>query len=122
MVPSHTRAYPGYMARKKRGKRPRRQSASLISAAAREHRILRTGLEHWNPGDWRGNLDAAMADPRHPQAFPAEHAADLVGQIRVRLCAEDGHLVAYGFGGQRVAIPSSKMRAVRWLEEYRTPV
>jgi hypothetical protein len=63
-----------------------------------------------------------MADPRHPQAFPAEHAADLLGQIQVRLCAEDGHLVAYGFGGQRVAIPASKIRAVRWLEEYRTPV
>lgn len=45
---------------------------------------------------------------------------DLLGRIRVRLSAEDHHLVAYGFGGQRIAIPAAEIGAVQVTEAYRT--
>ncbi len=45
---------------------------------------------------------------------------DLLGRIKVRLSAEDRHLVAYGFGGQRVAIPAAEVGAVQVVEAYRT--
>jgi hypothetical protein len=44
---------------------------------------------------------------------------DLLGRIRVRLSAEDRHLVAYGFGGQRTAIPAAEIGAVHTVEAYR---
>jgi hypothetical protein len=45
---------------------------------------------------------------------------DLLGRIKVRLSAQDRHLVAYGFGGQRVAIPAAEVGAVQVVEAYRT--
>jgi hypothetical protein len=77
-------------------------------------------VTHWDRSAWRGNLDEFVLDPRHPQAFPARRPIDLLGRIRVRLSAEDRHLVAYGFGGQRVAIPSAGVGAVQVVEAYRT--
>lgn len=61
----------------------------------------------WGSRAWRRNLDETVAGPEHPQAFPARHPTDLMDRIRVRLCAEDGGLVAYGFGGQRIALPAT---------------
>jgi hypothetical protein len=45
---------------------------------------------------------------------------DLMGRIRVRLCAEDGNLVAYGFGGQRVVLPAESVGAVNTVSSFRT--
>jgi hypothetical protein len=77
-------------------------------------------VTHWDRSAWRENLDEFVLDPRHPQAFPARRPIDLLGRIRVRLSAEDRHLVAYGFGGQRVAIPSAGVGAVQVVEAVRT--
>jgi len=65
------------------------------------------------------NLDELAADPKRPQAAPARPPTDLRGRIRVRLGAEDGSLVAYGFGGQRVVIPAFAVGAVRTVDGYR---
>jgi hypothetical protein len=45
---------------------------------------------------------------------------DLLGRIRVLLCAEDGNLACYGFGGQRVIIPAASAGAVVTVSRYRT--
>jgi hypothetical protein len=76
-------------------------------------------VAHWGSRTWRRNLDETVLDSEHPQAFPARRPADLMGRIRVRLCAEGGNLVAYGFGGQRIAIPASSVGAVRTVDAYR---
>jgi hypothetical protein len=91
------------------------------SPRARAVRVDTTGaaVTHWDPRAWRGNLDEVVPDPQHPQAFPDERPADLLGRIRVRLSAEDGHLVAYGFGGQRIAIPAAEIGAVHMVDGYR---
>jgi hypothetical protein len=78
------------------------------------------GVTHWDRRAWRDNLDEFVLDPRHPQAFPARRPTDLLGRIRVRLSAEDHHVVAYGFGGQRIAIPAAEIGAVHMVEAYRT--
>lgn len=75
---------------------------------------------HWGSRAWRKNLDETIMDPEHPQAFPAGRAADMMGRIRVRIRAEDGNLVAYGYGGQRIAIPATEIGAVRTAAAYRT--
>jgi hypothetical protein len=49
----------------------------------------------------------------------ARPPVDLMGRIRVRLRAEDGNLVAYGFGGQRIVLPASSVGAVRTVDAYR---
>jgi len=74
---------------------------------------------HWESRAWRKNLDETATDAEHPQAFPAQRPTDLMGRIRVRLCAEDGGLVAYGFGGQRIVLPASAVGAVRTVDAYR---
>jgi hypothetical protein len=65
-------------------------------------------------------MDDLVPDPAHPQAFPAKYPMDLMGRIRVRLCAEDGNLVAYGFGGQRVVLPAESVGAVNTVSSFRT--
>lgn len=74
---------------------------------------------HWGTGAWRENLDETAFDPEHPQAFPAGHAADMMGRLRVRLRAEGSDLVAYGYGGQRIMIPASEIGAVHTVDAYR---
>jgi hypothetical protein len=64
-------------------------------------------------------MDDFVADPQHPQAFPAERAMDMMGRIRVRIRAEDHTLVAYGFGGQRIEIPASSVGAVHTARQFR---
>jgi hypothetical protein len=44
---------------------------------------------------------------------------DLMGRIRVKLCAEDGNLVAYGFGGQRVVLPAKTVGSVVTVSSFR---
>ncbi len=61
-----------------------------------------------------------IADSDSAQAFPARCPADLLGRIRVMLRAEDGNLVGYGFGGQRVVIPADSAGAVVTVDRYRT--
>jgi hypothetical protein len=75
---------------------------------------------HWGSRAWQKNLDETTFNPEHPQAFPAARATDLMGRIRVRISAENDGLVAYGFGGQRIAIHSSEIGAVRTASAYRT--
>src|ERR1700753_1313562 len=59
-----------------------------------------------------GTVTNPEFDPNIPAAYPLESQADLLGEMPVRLRAEDEALVAYGFGGQRVAIPASSIRQV----------
>lgn len=75
---------------------------------------------HWGMRAWRRNLDELVTDPDRPQAFPAENPVDMMGRIRVRLCAEDGCLVGYGFGRQRIALHASAVGAVQTVDAYRT--
>jgi hypothetical protein len=65
-------------------------------------------------------MDEVVSDPARPQAFPSKYPMDLMGRIRVRLCAEDRNLVAYGFGGQRVALPAMSVGAVHTVTSFRT--
>jgi hypothetical protein len=65
-------------------------------------------------------MDDLVPDPAHPQAFPSKYPMDLMGRIRVKLCAEDGNLVAYGFGGQRVVLPAKSVGAVSTVNSFRT--
>jgi hypothetical protein len=75
---------------------------------------------HWGSRAWQKNLDETTFNPEHPQAFPAGRATDLMGRLRVRISAENSGLVAYGFGGQRIEIPSAEIGAVRTVTAYRT--
>jgi hypothetical protein len=77
-------------------------------------------LAHWGTRALHKNLDETVYDLGHPQAFPAQRSTDLMGRLRVRLRAEDHAIVAYGFGGQRIEIPSSEIGAVRTVRAYRT--
>ena len=61
-----------------------------------------------------GRLGDPEFDPRLPAAYPLESRAGLLGEVPVRLRAEGKMLVAYGFGGQRVAIPARSVRQV-WI-------
>jgi hypothetical protein len=81
---------------------------------------MRSPVAHWGAREWRKNMDDLVRDPEHPQAFPSTYPMDLMGRIRVKLCAEDGGLVAYGFGGQRVALPAKSVGAVRTVTSFRT--
>jgi hypothetical protein len=65
---------------------------------------MKSSGAHWGSRQWRQNTDDLVPDPGRPRAFPSTYPMDLMGRIRVRLDAEDGSLVAYGFGGQRVAL------------------
>jgi hypothetical protein len=80
---------------------------------------MKSPLAHWGSREWRNDLDDLVPDPEHPQAFPSKYPMDLMGRIRVRLCAEDGNLVAYGFGGQRVVLPAKSVGAVNTVSSFR---
>jgi hypothetical protein len=73
---------------------------------------MKSPVAHWGSREWRKNIDDLVPDPSHPRAFPSKYPMDLMGRIRVKLCAEDGNLVAYGFGGQRVVLPAKSVGAV----------
>jgi hypothetical protein len=76
-------------------------------------------VTHWASQEWRRNLDELVADPVHPLAFPAEDPADLMGRLRVKLRAGDNAVEAYGFGGQKIVIPRSEIKAIRTVNRYR---
>ena len=80
---------------------------------------MKSPVAHWSAGDWQRNQDSLAPDPRRPQAFPSTSPMDLMGRIRVRLTAEDGSLVAYGFGGQRVEMPAKSVGAVYTVSKFR---
>ena len=80
---------------------------------------MRSPNAHWGSREWRKGMDDLVPDPARPQAFPSTYPMDLMGRIRVRLCAEDGNLVAYGFGGQRVALPPESVGAVVTVSAFR---
>lgn len=81
---------------------------------------MKSPVAHWEPREWAKNQDVLAYDPEHPQAAPANSPTDLRGQVRVRLAAEDRQLVAYGFGGQRIAFSRADVGAVRTVDSYRT--
>ena len=81
---------------------------------------MKSPVAHWGSREWRKNMDDLVPDPAHPQAFPSKYPMDLMGRIRVKLCAEDGNLVAYGFGGQRVVLPAKSVGAVNTVSSFRT--
>ena len=80
---------------------------------------MKSPVAHWGSSEWRKNTDDLVPDPARPQAFPSTYPMDLMGRIRVRLCAEDGNLVAYGFGGQRVALPPKSVGFVVTVRSFR---
>lgn len=80
---------------------------------------MKSSVAHWGAREWRRNLDDLVPDPAHPQAFPSTYPMDLMGRIRVKLTVEDGNLVAYGFGGQRIVIPASSVGGVFTVGRYR---
>jgi hypothetical protein len=80
---------------------------------------MESPVAHWGTREWRKSMDDLVPDSAHPQAFPATYPMDLMGRIRVKLCAEDGNLVAYGFGGQRVALPAKSVGLVVTVSSFR---
>jgi hypothetical protein len=80
---------------------------------------MNSPVTHWGTREWQGNQDVLAADPAHPKAVPAQVPTDLKGQIRAWLAAEDGNLVAYGFGGQRVVLPRDVVGAVHTVTSFR---
>jgi hypothetical protein len=78
----------------------------------------RVPVAHWSADEWRKNADDLVRDPKHPQASPATYPMDLMGRIRVKLTAEDGDLVAYGFGRQRIVLPHKSIGAVRTVDKF----
>src|ERR1700744_1801255 len=81
---------------------------------------MKSPVAHWGSREWRKNTDDLVPDPARPQAFPSTYPMDLMGRIRVRLCAEDGNLVGYGFGGQRGVLPAKSVGAVNTVSAFRT--
>jgi hypothetical protein len=77
-------------------------------------------VAHWGTREWRRNQDELIFNPERPQAFPSTYPMDLLGRIRVRLAAEGHSLVAYGFGGQRVELPSKSVGAVQAVSTYKS--
>ena len=81
---------------------------------------MKSPVAHWGSREWRKNADDLIPDAGHPQAFPGKYPMDLMGRIRVKLRAEDGNLVAYGFGGQRVVLPAKSVGHVVTVSSFRT--
>jgi hypothetical protein len=52
-------------------------------------------------------------------ACPASTPADLLGRFRVFLRAEDGNLVAHGFGNQRITIPAASIGHIIQFRQIR---
>jgi hypothetical protein len=80
---------------------------------------MNSHVAHWGSREWQQNQDMLVADPKHPQAFPGKCPTDLMGRIRVWLTAADGGLVAHGFGGQRIVLPSASVGAVHTVSAFR---
>jgi hypothetical protein len=80
---------------------------------------MKSPVAHWGARQWQRNADELVPDPEHPQAFPSTYPMDLMGRIRVKLTAEDGNLVAYGFGGQRIVMPSASVGGVYTVTKFR---
>ncbi len=76
-------------------------------------------VAHWGSREWRKNLDDLVRDPQRPQTCPLKCPMDLMGRIRVWLAAEDGKLVAYGFGGQRIVLPAKSVGEVHTVSAFR---
>jgi hypothetical protein len=81
---------------------------------------MNSPVVHWGSRELRKNLDDLVRDPQRPQTCPLNCLMDLMGRIRVWLAAEDGNLVAYGFGGQRVALPAKSVSEVHTVSSFRT--
>lgn len=80
---------------------------------------MRSAVAHWGTREWQHNQDDLVRDPAHPQAFPSTYPMDLMGRIKVKLTVEDGDLVAYGFGGQRIVMPRASVGSVLTVNKYR---
>jgi hypothetical protein len=81
---------------------------------------MKSPVAHWGAREWRRNMDDLVPDPARPQAFPSTYPMDLMGRIRVKLAAEDGNLVAYGFGRQRVVLPAKSVGKMHTVRSFRT--
>lgn len=81
---------------------------------------MKSPVPHWGVREWRRGMDDLVPDPGRPRAFPSTYPMDLMGRIRVKLCAEDGNLVAYGFGDQRVVLPAKSVGAVCTVSSFRS--
>ena len=80
---------------------------------------MRSAVAHWGTRAWRRNQDDLAGDPAHPQAFPSTYPMDLMGRIRVKLTVEDGDLVGYGFGAQRIVLPRTSVGSVVTAGKFR---
>jgi hypothetical protein len=81
---------------------------------------MNSPVAHWGSRELRKNLDDLVRDPQRPQTCPLKCPMDLMGRIRVWLAAEDGNLVAYGFGGQRTVLPVKSVGEVHTVSSFRT--
>ena len=80
---------------------------------------MNSPVAHWGSRELRNNLDDLVRDPERPQTCPLKCPMDLMGRIRVWLAAEDGNLVAYGFGGQRIVLPAKSVGEVHTVNAFR---
>ena len=80
---------------------------------------MNSPVAHWGSRELRKSLDDLVRDPQRPQTCPLNCPMDLMGKIRVWLAAEDGNLVAYGFGGQRIALPAKSVGEVHTVSSFR---
>jgi hypothetical protein len=64
-----------------------------------------------------GHRDGESGDPVI-EAYPVSGVTDLLGRMPVRLAAGQGELLAYGFNGQRIAIPVAEIGAVKVYRGY----
>jgi hypothetical protein len=81
---------------------------------------MNSPVAHWGSRELRKNLDDLVRDPQRPQTCPLNCPMDLMGRIRVWLAAEDGNLVAYGFGGQRIVLPAKSVSEAHTVSSFRT--
>lgn len=80
---------------------------------------MKGSVAHWGAREWRRDMDDLVPDPGRPQAFPSTYPMDLMGRIRVKLTVEGEDLVAYGFGGQRIAIPAPSVSGVYTVGKFK---
>jgi hypothetical protein len=83
---------------------------------------MNSPVTHWGSRELRKNLDDLVRDPQRPQTCPLKCPMDLYGRIRVWLAAEDGDLVAYGFGDQRIVLPAKSVGEVHTVSSFRAGV
>ncbi|HWG01235.1 MAG TPA: hypothetical protein VG164_05235, partial [Trebonia sp.] len=71
-------------------------------------------------GERSGRLDGESGESGDSviEAYPVSGVTDLLGRMPVRLAAGHGELLAYGFNGQRIAIPASEIGAVKVYRGY----